>query len=173
MTIRKMKMKPRLLISACLLGQPVRYDGAGKGMADGWQEKLASSFSLLPVCPEVAGGLPIPRAAAEIRGQHGAAVWLGQARVIDSHGEDVSAAFRDGAQKALQLAREHDCQLALLKANSPSCGNTQIYSGDFDGRLREGSGVCASLLAQHDIRVFNENELDSLLALAKDSNTAV
>jgi uncharacterized protein YbbK (DUF523 family) len=155
--------KPALLISACLLGQPVRYDGASKGMAASWQEQLAAHYTLLPFCPECAGGLPTPRPAAEIRGGHGANVLAGQAHVVTASGQDVGAAFVYGAQLGLALAQQHGCTLALLKANSPSCGNRQIYSGQFDGQLQEGAGVCAALLQQHGITVYNETELAQLL----------
>ncbi|MDC7718206.1 DUF523 domain-containing protein [Vogesella sp. DC21W] len=155
--------KPALLISACLLGQPVRYDGASKGMNTSWQQQLAARYALLPFCPECAGGLPTPRPAAEIYGGHGRHVLAGQATVHTASGGDVSAAFIRGARLALALAQQHGCTLALLKANSPSCGNRQIYSGLFDGQLQEGAGVCAALLQQHGITVYNETELAQLL----------
>src|SRR5574343_979653 len=115
--------KPVLLVSACLLGQPVRYDAASKGLPDDWQASLAARYTLLPFCPECAGGLPTPRPAAEIDGDGGDAVLHGLARVHTASGDDVSAAFVHGARLALALAQQHGCRLALLKANSPSCGN--------------------------------------------------
>ncbi len=155
--------KPALLISACLLGEPVRYDGASKGMHADWQQQLAACYTLLPFCPECAGGLPTPRPAAEIHGGHGSHVLTGQATVRTASGEDVSAAFVRGARLALALAQQHGCTAAVLKANSPSCGNRHIYSGQFDGQLQTGAGVCAALLQQHGITVYNETELAQLL----------
>lgn len=155
--------KPALLISACLLGQPVRYDGASKGMHADWQQQLAARYTLLPFCPECAGGLPTPRPAAEIHGGHGSHVLAGQATVRTASGDDVSAAFVRGARLALALAQQHGCTLAVLKANSPSCGNLHVYSGQFDGQLQAGAGVCAALLQQHGITVYNETELAQLL----------
>lgn len=157
--------KPALLISACLLGQAVRYDGQAKGLTPGQQAQLAERFRLIPSCPECAGGLPTPRPAAEIRGGDGQQVWLGQAAVLTSSGQDVTKAFKTGAEHSLQLAQENGCRLALLKANSPSCGNQQIYDGNFSGHLHRGSGVTCCLLLQHDIRVFNETEIATLLAM--------
>ena len=155
--------KPVLLVSACLLGQPVRYDAASKGLPEHWQARLAARYTLLPFCPECAGGLPTPRPAAEIRGGDGANVLVGQATVRTGSGDDVSAAFVRGARLALALAQHHGCTAAVLKANSPSCGNRHIYSGQFDGQLQAGAGVCAALLQQHGITVYNETELAQLL----------
>lgn len=156
--------KPVLLVSACLLGQPVRYDAASKGLPEHWQARLAARYTLLPFCPECAGGLPTPRPPAEIRGGSGIQVLSGLAQVRTEAGDDVSTAFVSGAQQALQQARQHGCRLALLKANSPSCGNRQVYSGRFDGQLQAGAGVTAALLQQHDITVYSEQQLDALLA---------
>lgn len=156
--------KPVLLVSACLLGQPVRYDAASKGLPEHWQARFAARYTLLPFCPECAGGLPTPRPPAEIRGGSGAQVLAGLAQVRTAAGDDVSAAFVSGARLALQQAQQHGCTLALLKANSPSCGNRQIYSGQFDSLLQEGAGVTAALLQQHGVTVYSEQELDTLLA---------
>lgn len=155
--------KPALLISACLLGEPVRYDGQAKGQSAAQLSALAQQFQLIPTCPECAGGLPVPRPAAEICGGDGKAVWQGSAHVVTAGGEDVSHAFMRGAQHSLQLAQQHGCKLALLKANSPSCGNHHIYDGSFAGRLQPGAGISSSLLTEHGIHVFNEEEIGDLL----------
>ncbi|MBY5993304.1 DUF523 domain-containing protein [Ferrimonas balearica] len=145
----------RVLTSGCLLGRAVRYDGQAKGLEDprlaAWQQQ----GWLLPVCPEVEGGLPIPRPAAERQGE---------GRILTASGEDVSGAFYRGARLALALCQRYGLTLALLKANSPSCGNRRIYSGRFDGTLVTGEGVTAALLAQHGVQVFNETQLDALTA---------
>ncbi|MBY6187440.1 DUF523 domain-containing protein [Marinobacter hydrocarbonoclasticus] len=143
----------RVLTSACLLGQPVRYDGQAKGSADPRLAQWREQGWLLPVCPEVEGGLPTPRPPAECQRD---------GRVKTEAGKDVSAPFYRGARLALALCQRYGITLALLKANSPSCGNERIYSGRFDGQLVTGEGVTAALLKQHGIRVFNESQLDEL-----------
>jgi len=155
--------KQPLLISACLLGDPVRYDAQSKGQPAALLAQLEARYQLIPVCPECSGGLPVPRPAAEIRGGDGRQVWLGHAQVVTTSGEDATAAFKSGAEHSLQLARQHGCQLALLKANSPSCGNTHIYDGSFSQQLRPGPGVTSALLQLHGLRVFNEEEVMELL----------
>lgn len=160
--------KPALLISACLLGQPVRYDGQAKGQSAAQLSALTERFQLIPICPECAGGLPVPRPAAEICGGDGKAVWQGSARVMTASGDDVSHAFMRGAELSLALAQQHGCKLALLKANSPSCGNRHIYNGNFEAQLQPGAGVCSSLLTAHAIHVFNEEEIRALLGLVID-----
>ncbi|MEN3030927.1 DUF523 domain-containing protein [Chromobacterium amazonense] len=158
-----MTKKAKLLISACLLGQPVRYDGQSKPMRDVDWTKIHDRFELIPACPECLGGLPTPRPAAEIIGGSGNDVLTQQASVQTGDGQNVSLAFISGAWQTLRLAQQSDCKLALLKANSPSCGNRQIYDGSFGNTLRDGQGVTASLLIQHGIRVWNEEEVDALL----------
>jgi len=143
----------KLLVSACLLGQPVRYDGKSKGLTDiDWLQELERQQRLVVLCPEVAGGLAIPRPAAEINGE----------LVIASTGDDVTAAFRLGALEALALCKLHKIKYALLKAKSPSCGNQQIYDGTFSGQLTSGMGLTARLLSENGIRVFSELQLDEL-----------
>lgn len=158
--------KPALLISACLLGQPVRYDGQAKGQTPQQLVALTTHFQLIPTCPECAGGLPVPRPPAEISGGDGSDVWQGTAKVMTADGQDLTTAFTNGAERSLDLAQQHGCQLALLKANSPSCGNRQIYDGSFTAQLQPGEGVCSSLLRQHNIRIFNEEEISTLLETA-------
>lgn len=142
-----------MLVSGCLLGQPVRYDGQAKGVSDPRLEAWRQQGWLLSVCPEVEGGLAIPRPPAERRAD---------GRVVTAEGLEVSEAFYRGARIALALCQRYGIELALLKANSPSCGNRRIYSGRFDGTLITGEGVTAALLRQHGIQVFNEFQLDAL-----------
>ncbi len=156
-----------LLISACLLGEPVRYDGRdnhnkAEHLHDVLQP-LKEQGRLIAVCPEVAGGLGIPRAAAEIIGGDGHDVLAGQARVIDNTGQDVSAEFIAGAQQTLDIARRSGAGAALLAARSPSCGSRQIYDGTFGGRLIPGVGVTVALLEQHGIRCFGPDDIGELL----------
>ncbi|MDI3401167.1 DUF523 domain-containing protein [Pseudomonas sp. V88_4] len=148
----------RILVSRCLLGHRVRYDGGAGGPFD-LLEQWISESRVVPLCPEVAGGLPTPRAAAEIPGGQGREVLDGQASVITTEGEDVSAQFLDGARKALALVRKHGIRVAVLKANSPSCGNLLTYDGTFSGVKVSGEGVTAALLKRHGVQVFSELEL--------------
>jgi uncharacterized protein YbbK (DUF523 family) len=150
-----------VLVSACLLGIACRYDGGSRpvtGLCD-----LATQGVLLPVCPEVAGGLTTPRPPAEIEGADagldGHAVLDGQTRVTCAGGADVTAQFVMGAEAALAAVQRLGIRKAILKAHSPSCGADQIPSGSFDGRLVAGDGVTAALLKRAGIRVVSETDL--------------
>ena len=142
----------KILVSACLLGTPCRYDGQSKPVLA--LERLREmGHTLVPVCPEVLGGLPTPRPPAELQPD---------GRVVNRVGEDVTAPYRKGAELALDLARAEGCALAVLKAKSPSCGCHQIYDGSFTGNLIPGQGVTARLLEESGIQVVDETELDAL-----------
>lgn len=142
-----------ILVSACLLGTPCRYDGTGK-LEPALKRLRAQGHTLVPVCPEVLGGLPTPRPPAE-RQPDG--------RVVTREGVDVTAEYRSGAERALKLAREHSCTLAILKERSPSCGHGQIYDGTFSRTLVPGSGAAAQLLEEHGISVYGESRIEELL----------
>lgn len=148
----------KILVSRCLLGHRVRYDGGASGPFD-LLEQWIEEGRVVPLCPEVAGGLPTPRAAAEIPGGQGGQVLDGTAAVITTDGEDVSAQFLEGARRALELVQKHGIRVAVLKANSPSCGNLLTYDGTFRGVRVSGEGVTAALLKRHGVRVFSELEL--------------
>jgi uncharacterized protein YbbK (DUF523 family) len=148
----------KILVSRCLLGHRVRYDAGASGPFDQLQQWLDEG-RIVPLCPEVAGGLPTPRAAAEIPGGQGAQVLDGDAAVITSDGEDVTVQFLSGAYQALELVRENGIRIAVLKANSPSCGNLLTYDGTFSGVKVPGEGVTAALLRRHGVRVFSELDL--------------
>lgn len=148
----------KILVSRCLLGHPVRYDGGSHGplaVLEQWQ----GEGRIVALCPEVAGGLPTPRPPAEIPGGQGGAVLDGEVSVISVDRLDVSAAFLRGAEVALALVREHDIRLAVLKARSPSCGNRENYDGSFTGTRVSGEGVTAAALRRAGVQVFNEEEL--------------
>ncbi|MGD8348418.1 MAG: DUF523 domain-containing protein [Gammaproteobacteria bacterium] len=154
----------KLLVSACLLGDPVRYDGQSKPVRHRGLARLLDASRVIPFCPEVAGGLPVPRPAAEIVGGDGAAVIAGEARVVTREGADVSDGFLSGARQALALCRQHRVKVAVLTESSPSCGSSRIYDGSFTRTAAAGSGVTAALLARHGIAVFNQHQLDQALA---------
>lgn len=149
----------KILVSRCLLGHKVRYDGGAHGPYDLLQRWLDEG-RVIALCPEVAGGLPTPRPAAEIRGGQGAQVLDGQLPVLNRDGADVTAAFVSGAEQALALVRRHGIRIALLKARSPSCGNLENYDGSFSGVRVAGEGVTAALLRRAGVRVFSELQLD-------------
>ena len=145
----------KLLVSACLLGDPVRYDGQAQRLADPSLRVWQQAGMLVPFCPEVAGGLPTPRPAAECQAD---------GRILTGSGEDVTVAFRRGAEAALALCRREGIECALLKERSPSCGSQRIYDGRFRGVTLSGEGITANLLRQQGIRVFSEEQLDELKA---------
>lgn len=141
-----------ILVSACLLGQPCRYDGGSK--PNEAVKALSQQFNCIPVCPESLGGLPIPREPSEICADG----------VLSRTGQNVTAQYRAGAMAALAIAKQHDCRYAVLKERSPSCGRGKIYDGTFTQTLTDGDGITAALLMQNDIRVFGESELLQLKA---------
>ena len=150
--------KPALVISACLLGVACNHEGRGSYRAV--VDELAQRYRLVPVCPEVLGGLPTPRAAAEIQGGDGADVvgGAGEGRVVNVDGEDVTAAYRRGAQAAVTVARAVGARRAVLKARSPSCGSSAVYDGTFSRRLVPGRGVTAAALAAAGLEVGSEED---------------
>jgi uncharacterized protein YbbK (DUF523 family) len=154
----------KILVSRCLLGERVRYDGGAHGpfaLLEEWRRQ----GRLVAVCPEVAGGLPTPRPPAEIPGGQGVRVLDGECAVLTIDGAEVGAAFLAGAHAALQLVEAHGIRLAVLKARSPSCGNRENYDGSFSGRRVPGAGVTAALLRRHGVRVFSEEELAEAAAV--------
>ncbi len=148
-----------VLVSSCLLGNPVRYDGRAAPRGDTVLDRWRDEGRVVVVCPEVAGGLPVPRPPAEIEpGRSAAAVLAGQARVMAVSGDDVTAPFVQGARAALATARERGIRVAVLKEGSPSCGSGSVYDGHFAGRRLPGVGVTAQLLREAGLRVFSEKQ---------------
>lgn len=143
-------MKP-LLVSACLLGISCRFDGKSKPVKE--VIALKDKYSLIPVCPEIMGGLPTPRIPCEIK----------NGRAINKNGEDKTAEYCRGSEEVLRMARLFGCDTAVLKARSPSCGNGQIYDGSFSGGLTAGDGICAKLLKANGIRVLNETQISEII----------
>ena len=137
----------KILVSACLLGRKCKYNGG-----DNYSEKLASfleGHEVIPVCPEVAGGLPVPRLSCEIV----------DGVVMNTAGESKDREYREGAARCLEVAKEKGADLAVLQSRSPSCGVRQIYDGTFSGKLKEGSGVFAALLRENGFRVMDAADL--------------
>lgn len=161
-------MGGKILISACLLGHAVRYDGKGKLLSHPAIERWKNEGRLVSICPEMAGGMPVPRPPAEIEnGASGLDVLEGRARVLEITGGDVTAEFIRGAQKALTFAQANGCDYALLIDGSPSCGSIAIYDGSFSGLKHAGNGITAALLAQRGVRIFSHNQIEQLVQLAQ------
>ena len=152
----------KVLVSSCLFGCKVRYHGGSSEINHAIYSKWLEENRVIHFCPEVAAGLPIPRASSEIVGGDGKSVYEGHAKVISKIGEDKTMQFVRGANLTLEFAKSHNVAIAVLKKNSPSCGNTSIYDGTHSGKIIAGSGVTAHLLMTHGIKVFNEAQLEEV-----------
>lgn len=146
-------MKEKLLISACLCGQNTKYSGGNNALKN--LELLEQKFILIPICPEVMGGLSTPRDPSEQKGD----------KVFSNKGKNVTKEFELGAYTALKIAKENGATLALLKEASPSCGSHLIYDGSFSGTKIAGEGVATKLLRENQIIIYSENQIDELLGL--------
>lgn len=144
----------KILVSSCLLGQPVRYDGQSKGLTSNMLTQWLQEKRVVAFCPEVAGGLPTPRPPAEINLE----------KVIAVTGKDVTDEFQLGAEKALALCKSQQIKFALLKESSPSCGRNTIYDGSHKGVKVAGMGLTAEKLVNAGIQVFSEEQLPELMS---------
>jgi uncharacterized protein YbbK (DUF523 family) len=160
----------KILISACLLGEDVRYDGENISLTASSKFSFSQKELFMDIlceneiysfCPEVAGNLGVPRAKAEITSRNK------PFKIENIDGVDVTLNFLLGAKKALDICKNENILVALLKSKSPSCGNKQIYDGTFSGTLINGAGMTARLLEENGIKVFNENELKELAKFIK------
>lgn len=142
----------KILISSCLLGIPVRYDGQSKPVQHPWLRQWHDEGRLIAICPELAGGLPTPRPPAERTHN----------RIMTEDRTDVTDAFTHGARQTLALCQQQGIQIALLKESSPSCGSTNIYDGEFRGRKIPGMGLTTEWLRRAGMTVFSENQIDEL-----------
>ncbi|KAA0875248.1 DUF523 domain-containing protein [Nitrincola tapanii] len=150
----------KILVSACLMGSKVRYDGRDNALHHPTLERWQQEGRLVPVCPEVLGGLGVPRAPAETLSRF-------PILIATQSGEDVTPEFLKGAETTLAIAQTHQVCCALMKARSPSCGNREIYNGQFNGTLMPAPGVAADELIRHGIPVFNEEQMDTLIAFVE------
>ena len=148
----------KILVSAVLYGYCTRYDGRSNLLKDKTFLEWKNRGKLIPVCPEVLGGLSTPRTPAEIR----------NGRVVNKDGDDVTNSFAKGAQEVLKIAKENNVIVAILKDGSPSCGCTKIYDGSFSGRKIPGSGICARLLIENGIVVMSENDISTARILLNE-----
>lgn len=151
----------KILVSACLVGEAVKYSGGHNLVESQLIEKFLGDGTFLVFCPEVEGGMPTPRLAAEIQGSGGGeGVLNGECKIVDKSGLDVTKLYLEGAYKALKVCREYKCTVALLKDGSPSCGSCKIYDGSFSSVKINGEGVLAALLKKEGVTIFNETEFD-------------
>lgn len=144
-------MKQNILVSACLLGMHCRYNGTGAMQEE--LEQLKHKYHLIPVCPEIYGGMQTPRDPAERSGE----------KVLTAAGEDVTDYYKRGAEETLLLKELYECEIAILKERSPSCGYGHIYDGTFSGKIIDGYGVAAELLADKGVRILGESKIKELL----------
>lgn len=141
-----------ILVSGCLLGINCKYNGGNNKI-----EELSAQMknvTLIPICPEQLGGLTTPRPPSEI---------IGDSKVISKEGKDVTPQFVLGAEETLKIAKLYHCKYAILKERSPSCGSNQIYDGSFQGKVKPGEGLAASLLKQNGIKVYSEENFEELM----------
>ena len=150
-----------ILVSACLLGQKVKYNGESNDHP--LLMEYAARGQFLPICSECLGQLPIPRPPMEIQQGPGADVLAGKARVKNTRQEDFTPAFLQGAQLVLKTVQQQGIRAAILKANSPSCGAGWIYDGSFSRTKIPGDGVMAALLRAHGIRLYTEKDVNRSL----------
>lgn len=143
-------------MSACLLGVHCRYDGKCQNIPEFEEKlpKLMEKYNLIPVCPEIMGGLSTPRIPAEITPEKS---------VVNKEGKDVTEQFKRGGWEAVNLAKLYNCHYAVLKARSPSCGSGQVYDGTFSKTLVMGDGIAAEMLKKHGVRVLSENNFEEEL----------
>ena len=149
-----------ILISACLAGRNVKYNGSNNAVSWLCEWIKRHKEKVLLVCPEVMGGLPTPRLPAEIQFLEANSVAVPEKRrVVNKAGEDVTEQFLLGAERVLELVKQHHITSAIMKANSPSCSGFYIYDGTFSGTKVAGQGITAALLMEHGVKVYSEEML--------------
>lgn len=142
-----------VLISACLLGVDCKYNGSNNKLDDEIIHSLKEKYNLIPVCPEIMGGMPTPRNPVEIS----------DGKVFDYDGEEFTKEFEKGSEEVVKLAKLYDATIATLKENSPSCGSNYIYDGTFNHQKIKGMGIAAHKLSKENIKLFSEENVKILL----------
>jgi uncharacterized protein YbbK (DUF523 family) len=155
----------RILVSGCLGGRPIRFDGTAVEVASAIWDRWVAQGRLVHVCPELAVGFPVPRLPAEIVGGTATAVLRGNAQVREVAGNDVTELFREAAREAVARAQAADVALAVLVDGSPTCGSTYVHDGLFAGGTVPGRGLAAELLVRSGVPVFNQTQLEAADAL--------
>ncbi len=141
----------KIMVSACLMGDNVKYNGSNN--INNELINNLKDYEVIKICPEVLGGLSIPRNPSEIKNE----------KVINKEGIDVTEYFNNGAIKTLDIAKKEHIKIAILKENSPSCGSNYIYDGTFTNKKINGRGITAKLLNENNIIVLNENNYQKYL----------
>lgn len=149
-------MSKAILVSACLLGVNTRYSGQCKANARVARYLEQTGSIPIPVCPEQLAGLPTPRPASEFQQGTGPEVLLGEGKIFNQNGQDISELFIRGAREVLKIAGLAGCNAAILKERSPSCGVNWVHR---QGQLIPGRGVTTALLRDQQLRIFSEEEL--------------
>ena len=142
----------KIIVSACLLGRNCKYSGGNNR-----NEAVLSYVTgreVIPVCPEVAAGMPVPRPPVELR----------EGRVISCEGKDLDAVYRAGVARTLEMLAGEEIECAILKAKSPTCGVHEIYDGTFSGKKIKGQGLLAKALRRAGVRVIDEEDVESGVA---------
>ena len=150
----------KMMVSACLLGRNCKYNGGNNRTPE--LLRLLTGHEVTPVCPEVLGGLPTPRIPAEIV----------NGTVINREGASVDDAFRQGAERAMELAVKEKPDLIILQSRSPSCGVKEIYDGTFSGKLIPGRGVFAEMALQAGFRVIDVEDMGEILEKLQEPDPA-
>ncbi|HZG70670.1 MAG TPA: DUF523 domain-containing protein [Chondromyces sp.] len=145
-----------IIVSSCLAGLEVRYNGTH--CLNNQIRELVEKKEAVTICPELLGGFSTPREPAEIIGGDGGDVLDGMAKVVDQSGNDVTELYVKGAYAALEKAKEINATIVILKENSPSCGSSAIYNGEFSGEKIVGNGVTSALLKRHGLQVISEEQ---------------
>jgi uncharacterized protein YbbK (DUF523 family) len=150
----------KILVSGCLNGRPIRFNETNIEVASAVWDRWKSEGRLVPFCPELAAGFPVPRPPAEIVDATAAVVLSGSGAVLEDNGTEVTEQFVEGARLAVERAISAGCVAAVLTDGSPSCGTTYVYDGSFTGGTRPGLGVTAQLLRDRGIAVFSEGQIE-------------
>ena len=159
-------------MSGCLNGRPIRFNETNVEIESAIWDRWQAEGRLVPRCPELAAGSPVPRAPAESVGATAAKVLLRRGVVLEDTGTDVTEMFITGAELAVEQARAAGCVAAVLTDGSPSCGTTYVYDGGFAGGTTPGMGVTAQLLTVRGIAVFAETELERVDRLVRSQPTS-
>ena len=155
-----MKKKIKVLISACLLGDNVKYSG-GNNLTPELVTLLEKyNVDIVKVCPECFAGLPIPRLPSEIK----------EGKVYSKDGRDITEEFLSGAEKTYQIAKIKQVDFAILKERSPSCGSSYVYDGSFSGKVIQGQGFTARKLNEENIVIFSEENLKEIEKYLQELN---
>lgn len=142
----------KILVSACLCGRKCRYDGKSAN------NKIIDTLDknrIIEICPEILGGLTIPREPCEIVGGTAKDVLKGKAKILSKTGTDYTKEYKTGVEKILKIVDENEIERAVLKQNSPSCGYGKIYDGSFTGKKIRGNGILAEMLGEKKIKILS------------------